>query len=102
VGSVDPVVTRTTAVFGVRFGSAAAGVATEYVLSSSPNMQLAVLGGGIAGTNATGTNTISASLVLNDNQAITQAAGGTLNVTGPVVLGGNTSGGAPGLGADGG
>ena len=96
IGSVDPVLTSTTAVFGVRFGSAVSGVASDYVLSSSATAQLVVLGSGIAGSNSSGTNTISASLVLNDDQAITQAAGGTLNITGPAVLGGNTSGGTQG------
>jgi fibronectin-binding autotransporter adhesin len=95
-GTADPIVTSTTSVFGVRFGSAALGVSSDYVLSTAGAMQLVILGGGIAASNSLGSNTISASLVLNDNQSITQAAGGTLNITGPVVLGGNTSSAAAG------
>ena len=96
LGNVDPVVQSTTSVFGVRFGSVIPGVASDYILSSSPAAQLVVLGGGIAGQNTSGANTISAALVLNDNQSVTQAAGGTLTISGAVVLGGNTSGGAQG------
>ncbi len=77
-----------TAVAGIEFSSLGSG----YTLSSASLggetlAQLAVGSGGISANNGTGTNTISASLVLNMNQSITQASGGTLNITGPVVLG---------------
>ena len=79
----DPNVSSTVAVLGVNFGSSA----LNFLLSSSPNIQLAIGASGINADNTTGSNTISASLVLNFNESIRQAAGGTLNITGPVVLG---------------
>lgn len=86
----QPVVTTTVAVGGIAFGGDAGVPTTGYNLSSSGASQLAVRSGGIVGSNTIGTNTVSASLVLNADQSITQAAGGTLNITGPIAFGGGT------------
>ena len=90
VAVTDPVVTSgsATAVHGIAFDTLGSG----YTLSSATNgfgytSQLAIGTGGIQANNISGTNTISASLVLNMNESITQAVGGQLNITGPVVLG---------------
>ena len=84
----DPVLTNTSTqtILGLSFESGAFG----YNISSIPNAILGIGTGGISAANVTGTNTISASLLLNFDQSITQAAGGTLNVTGPVILGPGT------------
>lgn len=80
---INPNVSATLAVQRVSFG-ALLNVASGYTLISSPNGQLAIGTGGIDAMNVTGTNTISASLVLNMNESITQVSGGTL--TSPVPL----------------
>jgi autotransporter-associated beta strand protein len=75
----------TTPVLGINFGIAGIG----YTISSaSANAFLAVGSSGISASNTAGTNNITASLLLNFDQSITQAAGGTLNITGPARLGG--------------
>jgi len=83
--NVQPNLSATVAVRGVTFGVGADG----FILTSSNSAQLAVGVDGIQASNITGTNTITAPLVLNMNESINQAAGGTLNITGPVVLGGD-------------
>ena len=84
----DPVVTNTSTqtILGISFETGAFG----YTISNLPNAILGIGTGGISAANATGTNTISAHLLLNFDQSITQAAGGTLNITGPVILGPGT------------
>lgn len=83
--ATDPVVTNTSTqtILGITFESGGIG----YTISSIPNAILGIGTGGISASNATGANTITASLLLNFDQSITQAAGGTLNITGPVILG---------------
>ena len=80
---VQPNLSATRAVRGVTFGTTASG----FVLSRSNGAQLAIGADGIQASNPTGTNTITAELVLNTTQSITQVAGGTLVINGPVVLG---------------
>lgn len=81
----DPVATNTSTqtILGLSFETGGFG----YTLSSVPNAILGIGTGGISAENATGANTITASLLLNFDQSITQSTGGTLNVTGPVILG---------------
>ena len=81
----DPVATNTSTqtILGISFEAGGIG----YTISSIPNAILGIGTGGISASNITGTNTITAGLLLNFDQSITQAAGGTLNITGPVILG---------------
>ena len=79
----NPNISSTVAVLGLNFGSSAA----NFVLTSSVNTQLAIGSSGINADNTVGSNTISAALILNFNESIRQAAGGTLNITGPAILG---------------
>lgn len=82
----DPVVAvGTIPVLGLSFETGGTG----YTISgASPLAFIGVGASGISGSNITGTNTITAGLLLNFDQSITQAAGGTLNITGPVRMGG--------------
>jgi autotransporter-associated beta strand protein len=82
----NPVATNTSTqtILGLNFGV----LGTGYTLSSVPNAILGIGSSGISAANITGTNSITAELLLNFDQSITQVAGGTLNITGPVRLGG--------------
>lgn len=84
----DPIVTNTSTqtILGLAFDTGGIG----YTISSNPNAILGIGTGGISAANITGANTITAGLLLNFDQSITQAAGGTLNITGPVILGPGT------------
>lgn len=83
----NPVVSNLTTqtVLGIHFDTAGIG----YTISgATPTAFLGVGSNGISASNVTGTNSITAGLLLNFDQSITQSAGGTLNITGPVRLGG--------------
>jgi autotransporter-associated beta strand protein len=86
--ATDPIVTNTSTqtILGLHFDTVGIG----YNITSVPNAFLGIGTSGIVGSNPTGTNTISANLLLNFDQSITQAAGGTLNLTGPMIFGGGT------------
>ncbi len=78
--------TSSSEVMGLRFGTLG-GISNGYVLSSSGSAQLSIGTGGIAASNTVGSNAITAALNLNMSQTITQASGGTLNITGPATIG---------------
>lgn len=82
---IDPIATNTSTqtVLGIHFDTLGIG----YTISGVPNAFLGIGTSGISGSNPTGANTITAGLLLNFDESITQAAGGTLNITGPVRLG---------------
>jgi autotransporter-associated beta strand protein len=85
----NPVITASSAIAiaGLQFDT----LGTGYTLSTqNQNVFLAIGTSGIAGNNALGTNTITSPILLNMDESVTQAANGTLNVTGPLRMGGGS------------